>query len=172
MPLETKSYDLEAEAEALAEEMGDHAATQADAPVGSTAAKQAAQLGQTAQRYRAGLLWACENVGSEGVTLAALTNGERHRVNDTADETAFAQSDCYVAAGVYDAPFAHHDPEAVTDEDYRETVKEITDLHPAFVDWMESKISELGRYGGEMGKSYRTLVLEKRIQNASQETSG
>lgn len=172
MPLDTKTFDLETEAEQLAEEMGEHAETQADAPVGSTAAKQAAQLGQTAQRYRAGLLWACEELSCEDVTLAALTNGERHRVNDTADETAFAQSDCYVAAGVYDAPFLRHDPDAVTEEAYRETVKQVTDLHPAFVDWLESKISELGRYGGEMGKSYRTLVLERRVQNASQETSG
>lgn len=172
MPLETQTYDLEAEAESLREKMAEHAQTQAEAPVGSTAAQQAAQLGQTTERHLSGVEWARDELAADELTLSTLTNGERRRVTDTAEETVLSRADCYVAAGTYDAPYLEHDPDAITEEDFRETVKEVADLHPAFVDWLESEISNLGSYGADMGKSYRTLVLEQRIQNASQETSG
>ena len=48
----------------------------------------------------------------------------------------------------------------------------VADLHPAFVDWAESEITDLGRMDGDTGKSFRALVLEKRTQALSEATNG
>lgn len=172
MPLDTREYDLDAAVERLTEDMEAAAERQAEAPVGSDAAEQAAQRGQRAERLRSGVRWAVEAWDAESVALAALTNGERRRVLDTVDDTGWNMADCYVAAGTYEAPYLEHDPEAVVQEDYEDTVLNVVDLHPAFVDWAESRVRDLGRMGDEEGKSYRALVLEKRLQGSSQTENG
>lgn len=182
MPLTTETVDLQAEYDRLTEEMERFADRQASEPVGSEAAAQASQHGQRMERLRSGVAWAMQahddpdvpfwTEAVEVVTLSALTNGERHRVRDTADETGAKLSDCYVAAGTYDAPYLAHDPEAIAEEAFRETVQHVVDAHPAFVDWAESRISDISRVGGDTGKSYRTLVLEKRSQRASPTENG
>lgn len=172
MPLSTETYDLDAERDRLTEEMAEYADQQADAPVGSDAARQAAQHGQRAERLRAGVAWAADTWDADSVTLAALTNGERHRVRDTAEESPYKHGDCYVAAGTYDAPYLEHDPENVNQSDFEDTVKRVVDAHPAFVDWAESRISDLSRVGADTGKSYRDLVLETRARATAETTNG
>lgn len=172
MPLETRQFDLEAEVADLTDEMEEHAETQAEVPIGSDAAQQAATMGQKAERLRAGVGWAMDEWGVESLTFSALTNGERHRVRDTVDDTGWNEQDVYVAAGTYDAPYLEHDPEGVKQSEFEDTALAVTDLHPAFVDWAESKITSLGRMDGDTGKSYQALVLERRIQASSQSESG
>ena len=98
MPLQTREYDLEAEADRLTDEMEAFAERQASEPLGSDAAQQAAAGGQRAERFRSGVLWAVEEFDADTLAYAALTNGERHRVRDTVEATEWKQSDCYVAA--------------------------------------------------------------------------
>lgn len=173
MPLDTKTYDLSDEQDRLREEREEYAQEQAEAPIGSDAAQQAAQLGQQADRFLSGIAWAIETWDVDSVTLSALTNGERRRVVDRVSEEGWATADCYVAHGTYDAPYLAHDPDAVREDDFDATFRNVTDLHPAYVDWAEQQISDLGGVGaGDSGKSYRELVLEKRTQVASQNESG
>jgi len=172
MPLTKREINLAAEAESLAEEMEGYAQTQAEAPVGSGAAQQAATLGQQAERLRNGVLWLASEFDADSITLAALTAGERNRVRDTVDDTGWKLSDCYVAAGTHDAPYLNHDPKAVKQDEFEATCKAVVDLSPAFVDWAESKISDISRAGVDTGKSYQTLVLEKRLQQTSQTENG
>lgn len=161
MTFNEHEYDFETVAEELREEMKAAAERQADAEAGSSAATAAAGDGQTASRFLSGIQWAIDEWGETGVTVGAITNGERHRVEDVSSSTPFKRSDCYVAAGLIDAPFLQHDPEAITPSDFNDTVRELADFHPAFVDWLERKVTEASRVG-DMGKSYQTLVREKR----------
>jgi hypothetical protein len=172
MPLKTREFNLSDEVDRLTEEMEEYAQTQAEAPFGSDAAQQAAGMGQRAERFRSGLNWAIEEWGVESITFSAHTSGERHRVRDVADEIGAELSDAYVAAGTYEAPYLEHDPEAIKPSEIRNTAKNVVDAHPAFVDWAESKISDLARVDGDTGKSYRALVLERRIQASSPSESG
>lgn len=172
MPLNTQTYDLEAERDKLGDEMEEYAEQQADAPVGSDGAAQAAQNGQRAERLRSGIAWALAEWDVDQITLAALTNGERRRVLDTVDATGWNTVDCYVAAGTFDTPYLAHDPNSVTQGDFEDTCQAVSDLHPAFVDWAESQIQQLSRMEGDEGKSYRELVLEKRLQADSGESDG
>jgi hypothetical protein len=172
MPLHTREYDIDDEIERLDTQRREKAAQQAEYPPSEPAAQQLASEGQRADRFRAGLLWLREEFDVETITLSALTNGERRRVSHTDDEEPYDRSDIYVAAGTYDAPWLAHDPENVAQGDFEETVRAITDLHPALVDWCEHQLSDLGGVSGDTGKSYATLVLEKRLQAASTEESG
>lgn len=172
MPLETHDIALSAEVDRLTDAMADHADAQADAPMGSDAAKQAAQAGQRANHLRDGVAWAAAEWEADSVTLATLTYGERTRAQDTADEKGWPLRACHVAAGTYDAPYLAHDPEAVTQDEYEATVLNVVDLHPAFVDWADQRIQELGGVGGETGKSYPTLVLERRSRRDSERENG
>lgn len=161
MTLNDNDYDLEAEYDRLTERMERMADKQAELPADSDAASQAAAEGQRAGRLRSGVSWAMSELDAESVRLGALTNGERHRVRDVVNDTGWKQSDVFIAAGTIEAPYLRHDADAITDDEFRETVLEVADLHPAFCDWLEEKISDLSRVGDE-GKSYRELVAEKR----------
>lgn len=161
MTFNEHEYDLETVAEELREEMEAAADRQAEAKQGTEAASVAASDGQTAARFLSGIQWAIDKWGATSVTVGSLTNGERHRVDDVSSSTPFKRSDCYVAAGLVDAPFLKHDPDAITEGEFKDTVIELTDFHPAFVDWLERKVTEASRVG-DMGKSYQTLVREKR----------
>lgn len=168
MPLTKTTINLADEYDRLTEEMTTFAQRQAEADSGTTAAQRAAQQGQRAERLRAGVAWARNYPDSDvegsgwnvdNVVLCALTNGERHRVNDTAEETGWKRSDCYVAAGTVTAPYVEHDPDAITQADFEDTVLNVVDLHPSFVDWAEDRITDISRVGTE-GKSYLQLVTE------------
>jgi len=172
MPLEEREFDLADTADRLEAEMRDAARDQAEYPVGSDGAKQAAQEGQRYQQFRAGLLWARgwpddpDRDGSgwdaDSITLASLKNGERTMISDLAERNPdLSQTDLYVAAGTVDAPYLKHDPHNTTPENVVETALALADTHPHFVDWAEHEISSLGGMGAE-GNAYRTLVQEMR----------
>lgn len=176
MPLTEREYDL-ADADAdLRERMEAKAEEQARFDVGTPGATQAAQEGQQYQHYRAGVRWARDfpdapdKEGSgwdtDTITLASLKNGERRMIADLKEEHGLAYKDLYVAAGTVDAPYLEHDPYETTKEDLIETALAIADLHPKFVDWVESEISELSGMGDE-GNAYRQLVQEKRTSQTS-----
>lgn len=182
MPLEERTYDLADTAARLHDQMREAAREQAEYPVNSDGAKQAAQEGQRYQQFRAGLLWACgwpddpERDGAawdtETVTLASLKNGERKMVADLAERNPdLSQTDLYVAAGTVTAPYLKHDPHNTTPENVVETALALADTHPHFVDWAEHAISSLGGMGSE-GNAYRTLVQEMRTSPTSPNANG
>lgn len=177
MPLTEREYNLPTVADDLADDMAEKATEQASFPKGSDGAKQAAEEGQQLQHYRAGVLWALDfpgnsDIGGAGwdtdtITLASLKNGERRMIADITNEYDMVYADLYVAAGTIDAPYLDHDPYATTKDDLIETALNVADLHPKFVDWLESELSDLSGMGAE-GNAYRTLVQEKRTSETSQ----
>lgn len=171
MPLRTETVDLSEEREELVAEMEEQAQIQANHERGSDAAQQAAAEGQRAERFVHGLEWFVSEYDTDQLTFGALTNGNRHMVSDLVD-MGYKSGDCYVAVGTADAPYCEHDADAKTLSTVESTVRNITDMHPAFVDWAEAEIHGLSHIGGETGNSYRELVREKRAQAASEEQSG
>lgn len=172
MPLATETIDIDDEIERLDDERQSKAQEQAEYPPSSNAAQQLAAEGQQADRYRKGLLWLRDNYDVSEITLSALTNGERRRVSNTDDANPYSRADIYVSAGSYDAPWVEHDPESVSQDDFEETIRNVLDLDPALVDWMNQRIGSIDTVGGETGKSYATLVLENRIRAASPTNNG
>jgi len=175
MPLETRVYDLETTIQDLESEREETAATVAMSDPDSNAVQQLDEKGQRLDRYLSGLWWYRDEYDAESITLGALTNGERHRVRDKADQigqTPAARQNVYVALGTIDAAYVEHDSDAINESDFEETIQTVADLHPAFVDWVENEITNLGRMDGDTGKSFSELVLAKQLQANSQETNG
>lgn len=181
MPLTTTTIDLEDEYHRLSDEMERYAEEQAKYDRGTDGAQVAAAQGQRAERLRSGVAWAMDYPGHPDVdgsgwdvqtlTVGALTNGDRHLVNDVADEVGYKRADAYVAAGTVDAPFLQHDADDRTVDEFKATVQAVPDLHPSFVDWLEDRITDISQVGEE-GKSYLELVQEKRSQATSPDESG
>lgn len=171
MALRTERFAFDAEIERLTAEMEQHAEQQAEYPIGSDGAQQAAQQGQQSERFRTGLQWAAEEWDATAVELAALTAGERNLVRDLAEQITASggQVNAWIAVGTHDAPYLQHDPATVPDNPaaIKDTIAQIPALHPAFVDWAEARISDLSRMDGDTGKSYQELVLEKRASTSS-----
>ena len=175
MPLDTQTFDIHETLDDLETEREELAEQVADADPESGAAQQLVERGQQMDRFISGLEWYRNHFGKDRITVGALTNGERHLVRNTADRIGgdyAGRQNAYVAMGTADAPYLEHDPEDLNEPDYEETIKQVAQLHPAFVDWMESKITDLGRLDGDTGKSFESLVLEKRLQQTSAETNG
>ena len=182
MSLHTDTYDLRDEYDRLDEQVAEYAAEYADAPSGSNAQQLAAREGKRAERHRAGLAWALgypddpERDGAdwgEDVTVAfgALTNGERHLMRDTVDDTGWKDQDAYVAIATADAPYLEHDPDAIDPDEYRDTIMNVVDLHPEFVAWAEAKAEEVST-GGDTGKSFLESAMEAAGSTTSPETNG
>lgn len=180
MPLRTNTITLTNEHDRLTQRAEDKADEQITYPIGSDAAQHAAQEGQRADRHRHGVAWAIEEWDTDEVSFGALTNGERHLVGLLVDENNEAadamRQNVYIAVGTRDAPYLAHDPGKLTEPGERDAIKEtagrVAGVHPAFADWAESKIAELDRVDGDMGKSYRALVMERRRRQTSTESNG
>jgi len=177
MPLHTNTIDLETARDEQQERMQDCADRQLEYPQGSDGAKRAASEGQQAERFASGLSWAIEEFGADTtVTIGALTTGERNLVQSIASdaEGTGVSSNAYVAVGTRDAPFLEHDSDNVPQNEsaIRQTTAAVTDLHPAFVDYLEQEISDLSRVGSDTGKTYRELVQERRNQQTSPKKNG
>lgn len=172
MPLDTRTVDIEREVETLEqdrEELADKVANHDDPP------QQLIERGQRLDRYIAGLQWYQDTLGGESVTLGALTNGERHQVRDTAERigaSTAGRQNAYVAMGTVEGEYVEHDANDILQDEFEDTIANVTDLHPAFVDWAEQEITELGRMDGDTGKSFSELVLAKQTQANSPETNG
>ena len=182
MSLHTDTYDLAAEYDRLDEQVAKYAAEYAEAEPGSNAQALAARQGKEAERHRAGLAWALgypddpERDGAgwgDDVTVAfgALTNGERHLMGDTIDDTGWKDQDAYVAIATADAPYLAHDPDAIDPDDYRDTIMNVVDLHPEFVAWAEARAEDVSR-GGDTGKSFLESAMEAAGSTTSPETNG
>lgn len=175
MPLETKTLDLNAEIEELEREREELAAKLADADPESPATQELDTKGQRKDRYIAGLTWYTQEYDSPEIKVGALTNGERHQVRDTADEigaNTAGQQNAYVAMGTVDAGYLVHEPGSARPDRFKETIGNVADLHPAFVDWIENEITGLGRMSGDLGKSFRELAAEKRKSGTSAGRNG
>lgn len=169
MPLDERTVMLEGEIDAQTDRMEAKAEEQASYPQGSDGARQAAQAGQQAERFRTGLNWFAEEYDAESVTFGAITHGERQLIEDVAADLAGdARSSAYVAVATRDAPYLEHDPDRAGSEtaSVKQTVANIADMHPAFVDWAESKIHDLGSLGADEGNGYRALVRERRASES------
>ena len=182
MSLHTDTYDLKAEYDRLDEQVAEYAAEYAEAEPGSNAQALAARQGKEAERHRAGLAWALgypddpERDGAgwdDGVSVSfgALTNGERHLMGDTIDDTGWKDQDAYVAIATADAPYLAHDPDAIDPDDYRDTIMNVVDLHPEFVAWAEARAEDVSR-GGDTGKSFLESAMEAAGSTTSPETNG
>lgn len=182
MSLHTDTYDLAAEYDRLDEEVAEYAAEYAAADAGSKAEALAARQGKEAERHRAGLAWALgypddpERDGAgwgADVTVAfgALTNGERHLMNDTIENAGWKNQDAYVAIATTDAPYLDHEPGDIDPDDYRDTIMNVVDLHPEFVAWAEARAEDVSR-GGDTGKSFLESAMEAAGSTTSPETNG
>lgn len=182
MGLHTDTYDLADEYDRLDEQVAEYAAQYAEAPPGSKAEALAGRQGKQAERQRAGLAWALgypddpERDGAgwgDEVTVAfsALTNGERHLMNDTIDDTGWKDQDAYVAVATASAPYLEHDPDAIDPDEYRDTIMNVVDLHPEFVAWAEARAEDVSR-GGDTGKSFLESAMEAAGSTTSDETNG
>lgn len=175
MPLDTQTIDLGSELESLKQEREDKASELVDLPDDAPAAAQLAQEGIELDNYINGLGWAVEEYGEINIVVGSVNSGERNLVQDIADDLpGSALSNVYIAVGSRDAPWLEHDPNQLVNqtESIKDTVKETTGFHPSFEDYLEKEIRELESVGSGMGKSFRELVLEKRIQQKSAENNG
>lgn len=170
--MEPRTIDLAKEVDRLTDEMQQWAERQADAPFASDASRRMEYEGETTQRLRNGVVWAESEFGS--VELRPITDGLRRAIVDLTDETAYTRDQCLVAVGTLEAPYVAHDPDELTpsSDELRETLANITDLHPAYVDWASGRITDLGSMDGDMGNSYQDMLLEMRTAKANHETTG
>jgi len=171
--MEPREINLEAEIEGLTDEMDELAGELADLPFKSDAAKELHYEGNTKQRYRDGVSWASESFGS-GVTLRPLTDGSRRAVRDLTEQTGYDRDQCLVAVGTVEAPYVEHDPDSLspTNDGLKATLANIAELHPAYVDWANSHIQDMGAMSSELGNSFSDMLLEKRAAKTKQETTG
>lgn len=174
MPLDTQTYDLDAEIDRMEQEREETAERLADIDGDSPATQDLAEQGQDLTRHLSGLQWLRAEFDADSITLGAITNGERNRIREVVSSASGAgvQQNAYVAQGTLEAPYLQHDPEETTIGAFEDTVAAVADLHPAFVDWAESEITDLGRMDGEMGNSFRDLVAEKRTQATATPDNG
>jgi len=174
MPLDTQTYDLGDEIDRMEQEREDAAEQLANVDDDSPATQELAEKGQRLDRYLSGLAWYRREFDADSIELGALTNGERNRIQQVVREASGSgvQQNAYVAQGTLEAAYLEHDPEETTMGQFKETVREVAELHPMFVDWAESEITDLGRMDGEMGNSFRDLVQAKRTQATSNQTNG
>jgi hypothetical protein len=184
MSLHTDTYDLREEYDRLDEQVVEYASEYATTPAQSNAQKIAAQQGKQAERQRGGVAWALGYPdapdrdgagwnfdGAPEVTFSAITNGERHLLTDTIEDTGWSEQDAYVAIATADAPYLAHDPDAIDPEEFRETIMNVVELHPEFVAWAEARADEVSR-SGDTGKSFLESAMEAADSTTSDETNG
>lgn len=176
MPLQTNTVDLEAEAERLRAEMAEVAEEQAEWDGNDQQAQQLMARGNQLDRYAAILdairRGEVETVDAfDSVTVAGLSPGEINRVEDTVEANdGVRERDAWVAIGLRDAPFVEHDPDAITQEEFEDTVANIvSDVPLPFVRWAEEQISELSHLGADEGNGYLALVREKQAEQSQNE---
>jgi hypothetical protein len=180
MPLTEREIDLNAEYERLDTEVESHASDYADAEAGSRYQQLAASRGKQAERKRDGVAWALGYPDSDAsgadwgvgtVTLAALTQGEEKLVLNTVEDTDASEREAYVAAVSVDAPYLEHDPNALDDAEFKQTVRNVLDLKPSFVAWVEARADEITS-AGDSGNSFMSYAQAAATSTTSDEESG
>ena len=168
MPLETKRIDFADERDRIKAEMEDTAEEQVEWATsdGSNAdyLRQLQARGTRLNDYREILAWAQEAWDVDGITIAGLNVGEMNRVEDfIQDNQGVRERDAFVAIGTHEAPYVAHDPDAITDEAYAETVGNVVDNVPMpFVQWAEERVGDLSHLESDMGNEYTKLLLAER----------
>jgi len=165
MPLETSTYNIAGEISDLRDRQDELAETIANSDDVTPLVEDAQQEGQQIDRYIAGLEWLRDKFDAEGLVLGSLTNGERHRVQETAGSSSAARQNAYVAMGTVEGPYIEHE-EPITQGDFEASTANVADLHPGYVDWAEKEITEMSRLSGEMGNGFRDLVREKQSRES------
>jgi len=171
MPLQTETINLSDERDRLREEMEEVAEEQADWGFDTDQGQRLLQRGNELQTFISILEHVGEEWDVDSVTLAGLSPGEVNRVSDFADAHEGVQErDPWVAVGTHDAPYVDHDPTAITEDGFEQTVMNIVDDVPlAYVRWAEARINELSHLGDGLGNGYLDLVLEKRREQSGGE---
>lgn len=176
MPLRTEVVDLEAEQARLQEQMDEVAEKQLRWQ--DSDPEQAQQLlvrGNELNNQANILDILAEEWDVESVELAGLTAGEVNRVEDTVESNpGVRERDAWVAIGTRDAPYLEHNPDAVKQSEYEDTVTNVVDLPLSYVRWAEQKISELSHLSEATGNGYLKLVREKQAaaSTESEPTNG
>lgn len=162
MNLQNKTIDFGEESERLRDEMEEVAERQVKYEGNPEKEQELMQLGNELNNQINLLQILADEWGEGSVTLTGLTAGEVNRVEDTVeDNPGVRERDAWVAIGTREAPYVEHDPDAVVQEDFEETVAAVTDLPLAYVRWAEGRISELSHLSEESGNGYLELVREK-----------
>lgn len=168
MPRNHTDIDLEAEYDRLDDKVREHADEYADAEAGSDYQQLAVSKGNRAQRHRGGIAWALDypdtdESGSgwdtDTVTLGALTKGDVNRKENAVETVDCDPQDAFVALALVDAPFLEHDPHDISQTEYHRTIRAVTGLDPAFVDWADARASKLAS-AGDTGKSFMELATD------------
>jgi len=173
MALRTKEIDLEAEQNRLRDEMEEVAEKLVEWQDDPQKAQGYMEAGEELRSQINALEWAREQWDVDSVTLAELSEGERTRVDHFVDDhEGIAERVPFVAVGTHDAPYLEHDPENVTEEDFKETVQTLVDdVRIPFITWAESKIGSLSGLDEGNSNEFTELVQAKQAE-ASQSESG
>ncbi len=180
MTLTEREIDLASEYDRLDAEVKEYANEYAAAEAGSDYQRLAASSGKQAERKRDGVAWALgypdsDEAGAgwntDTITLAALTQGEEKLVLNTVDDTDASEQDAYVAAVSVDAPYLAHDPDALADAEFKQTVRNVLDLKPSFVAWVEARADEITS-AGDSGNSFMSYATEAATSTTSPDESG
>lgn len=103
-----------------------------------------------------------EEWGVDGLTFKGLSAGDVNRVEDTVEDSpGVRERDAWVAIGTVEGPYLEHDPDAVKQSEFADTVANVTDLPLPFVRWAEGRISEFSHLAEEKGNGYIELVQDR-----------
>jgi len=167
-----KTIDLAKEVDRLTEEMQEWTEKQADTEFGSDAYRRMEYEGSTQQRYRSGVKWAETEFGS--VDLRPITDGLRRAIRDVTESTGYDRDQVLVALGTQDAPYIEHEPNEISPDnpEIKDTLANIAELHPGYVDWANERIQDLWGMSDDLGNSYLGMLLETQRKKTHQETTG
>lgn len=168
MPLQTETIDFDEEQNRIREEMQELAEEQANWEGSEDHAQRLLEQGLQLENLLNAMEWAAEEWDVDGVTFAGLTSGEINRVEDTAEShDAVRERDAWVAAGTQDAPYLAHDPGAIEQDAFEDTVGNVVDLPRPFVMWAEEKVGELSHVEVDAGNGYLAMVADEQQNDSS-----
>jgi len=170
--MQAQTLDLSNELDSLTADLEELTDEIAGYDVGSKAYQQLGFQAGRVDDYRNGIAWYINEYNSDEITLRPLTDGRRRAVRDVTEKHPYDRDQCLVAVGSVDAPYVAHDPDALTpsNDDLTQTLANIADLHPDFVDWVAGKVDDLGSMEDELGNSYETMLIQKLTQAQNGQT--
>lgn len=170
--MQAQALDLNDELDSLTADLEELTDEIAGYDVGSKAYQQLGFQAGRVDDYRNGIAWYINEYDSDEITLRPLTDGRRRAVRDVTEKHPYDRDQCLVAVGSVDAPYVAHDPDALTpsNDDLKQTLANIADLHPDFVDWVAGKVDDLGSMEDELGNSYETMLIQKLTQAQTGQT--
>lgn len=170
--MQATTLDLGDELDSLTTDLDELTDEIAGYDVGSKAYQQLGFQAGRIDDYRNGIAWYRNEYETDEITLRPLTDGRRRAVRDLTENHPFDRDQCLVAVGSVSAPYVAHDPDALapSNDDLKETLANIADLHPDFVDWVAGKVDDLGSMEEELGNSYESMLIQKLTQAQTEAT--